>query len=51
MIKPNMATMLGFLATDAGIARDLLDPLVGKRRMLPSTALRSMGIPRPTIPS
>jgi glutamate N-acetyltransferase/amino-acid N-acetyltransferase len=28
MIKPNMATMLGFLATDAGIARDLLDPLV-----------------------
>ncbi len=28
MIKPNMATMLGFLATDAGIAQSLLDALV-----------------------
>lgn len=28
MIKPNMATMLGFLATDAGIAQPLLDGLV-----------------------
>ncbi|KAB2923181.1 MAG: bifunctional glutamate N-acetyltransferase/amino-acid acetyltransferase ArgJ [Dechloromonas sp.] len=28
MIKPNMATMLGFLATDAGIAQSLLDSLV-----------------------
>ncbi|MFZ2267373.1 MAG: bifunctional glutamate N-acetyltransferase/amino-acid acetyltransferase ArgJ [Azonexus sp.] len=28
MIKPNMATMLGFLATDAGIAQPLLDALV-----------------------
>ncbi len=28
MIKPNMATMLGFLATDAGIAQPLLDQLV-----------------------
>lgn len=28
MIKPNMATMLGFLATDAGIAQPLLDKLV-----------------------
>jgi glutamate N-acetyltransferase/amino-acid N-acetyltransferase len=28
MIRPNMATMLGFLATDAGIARPLLDKLV-----------------------
>ncbi|HXE37707.1 MAG TPA: bifunctional glutamate N-acetyltransferase/amino-acid acetyltransferase ArgJ [Azonexus sp.] len=28
MIKPNMATMLGFLATDAGIAQALLDTLV-----------------------
>lgn len=28
MIRPNMATMLGFLATDAGIARNLLDALV-----------------------
>ena len=28
MIKPNMATMLGFLATDAGIAQALLDKLV-----------------------
>jgi glutamate N-acetyltransferase/amino-acid N-acetyltransferase len=28
MIKPNMATMLGFLATDAGIAQSMLDKLV-----------------------
>jgi len=28
MIKPNMATMLGFLATDAGIAQPLLEQLV-----------------------
>jgi glutamate N-acetyltransferase/amino-acid N-acetyltransferase len=28
MIKPNMATMLGFVATDAGIAQSLLDDLV-----------------------
>ena len=28
MIKPNMATMLGFLACDAAIAQDLLDGLV-----------------------
>ncbi len=27
MIRPNMATMLGFLATDAGIAQPLLDKL------------------------
>ena len=28
MIRPNMATMLGFLATDVGIAQPLLDALV-----------------------
>lgn len=28
MIRPNMATMLGFIATDAGIAQPLLDALV-----------------------
>ncbi|TBO31115.1 bifunctional glutamate N-acetyltransferase/amino-acid acetyltransferase ArgJ [Aquabacterium lacunae] len=28
MIKPNMATMLGFMATDANIAPELLQPLV-----------------------
>lgn len=28
MIRPNMATMLGFVATDAGIAQHLLDRLV-----------------------
>lgn len=28
MIKPNMATMLGFMATDAGIAQPLLEALV-----------------------
>jgi glutamate N-acetyltransferase/amino-acid N-acetyltransferase len=28
MIRPNMATMLGFLATDAGISQALLDQLV-----------------------
>jgi len=30
MIRPNMATMLGFVATDAGIDRPLLDRLVGE---------------------
>jgi glutamate N-acetyltransferase/amino-acid N-acetyltransferase len=30
MIKPNMATMLGFVATDAGIARPLLEALVAE---------------------
>src|SRR5690625_335009 len=30
MIRPNMATMLGFLATDAGIAPQLLQTLVGE---------------------
>lgn len=28
MIRPNMATMLGFVATDAGVARPLLDALL-----------------------
>ncbi len=28
MIKPNMATMLGFVATDASVAQPLLDRLV-----------------------
>jgi glutamate N-acetyltransferase/amino-acid N-acetyltransferase len=28
MIRPNMATMLGFLATDAGVAQPLLDRMV-----------------------
>ncbi len=30
MIRPNMATMLGYLATDAGIAQPLLDELAGE---------------------
>ncbi len=30
MIKPNMATMLGFVATDAGVAQGDLDALVGQ---------------------
>ncbi|MES2534554.1 MAG: bifunctional glutamate N-acetyltransferase/amino-acid acetyltransferase ArgJ [Pseudomonadota bacterium] len=30
MIKPNMATMLGYLATDAGVAQPVLDHLVKK---------------------
>ena len=30
MIKPNMATMLGFVATDAGVAQADLDTLVGQ---------------------
>jgi len=28
MIRPNMATMLGFIATDAAVAPELLDPLL-----------------------
>jgi glutamate N-acetyltransferase/amino-acid N-acetyltransferase len=50
MIKPNMATMLGFLATDAGIAQPLLDNWSRKRPMPPSIASRWMAIHRPTIP-
>jgi len=30
MIRPNMATMLGFVATDAGIPRDMLQQLVNE---------------------
>ena len=30
MIRPNMATMLGFIATDAAIAQELLDALVAE---------------------
>lgn len=30
MIRPNMATMLGFVATDAGIPRDMLQQLVSE---------------------
>jgi acetylglutamate kinase len=30
MIKPNMATMLGFMATDAGIAQPLLDAVLAR---------------------
>ncbi|MDX3906816.1 MAG: bifunctional glutamate N-acetyltransferase/amino-acid acetyltransferase ArgJ [Pigmentiphaga sp.] len=30
MIRPNMATMLGFLATDAAIAQDVLQRMVGQ---------------------
>ena len=34
MIRPNMATMLSFLATDAGIAQPLLGKLAADRRRL-----------------
>ena len=34
MIRPNMATMLSFLATDAGIAQPLLGKLARDRRRL-----------------
>jgi glutamate N-acetyltransferase/amino-acid N-acetyltransferase len=38
MIRPNMATMLGFLATDAAIDPALLQPLVKELPTAPSTA-------------
>jgi glutamate N-acetyltransferase/amino-acid N-acetyltransferase len=36
MIRPNMATMLGFIATDAGIATPLLQQLLraSRRRLI-----------------
>ena len=34
MIRPNMATMLGFVATDAAIAQPLLERLVGEAALL-----------------
>jgi N-acetylglutamate synthase (N-acetylornithine aminotransferase) len=51
MIKPNMATMLGFLAFDAAVAQPVLDALVKQWRTARSTASRSMAIRRPTIRS
>ena len=52
MIRPNMATMLGFIATDAVIAPALMQA-PGARRppTRPSTASPSTATPRPTIPS
>ena len=52
MIRPNMATMLGFLATDARVAAGA-DAAAGERagRRARSTASRSTATPRPTIRS
>jgi hypothetical protein len=51
MIKPNMATMLGYLATDAKVAQPVLDVLVKRPPTSRSTASPSTATPRPTIPS
>ncbi len=32
MIRPNMATMLGYIATDAKVSRDVLHSLIAGRR-------------------
>ena len=52
MIRPNMATMLGFVATDAAIAPALMQRLVREAAdASASTASRSTATPRPTTPS
>jgi N-acetylglutamate synthase/N-acetylornithine aminotransferase len=52
MIRPNMATMLGFVATDAAVAPALLQALVREAAdRSASTASRSTATPRPTIRS
>ncbi len=52
MIRPNMATMLGFVATDAAIAPALLQRAGAARRPTArSTASRSTATPRPTTRS
>lgn len=51
MIRPNMATMLGFVATDAAIEPGLVQALVRGPPTPASTASRSMAIRRPTIRS
>ena len=52
MIRPNMATMLGFLATDAAVAPPAAAAsCVQERPTARSTASRSTATPRPTIPS
>ena len=48
MIKPNMATMLGFVATDATVAQPLLDALVRDAADQSSTASPSTATRRPT---
>ena len=51
MIRPNMATMLGFVATDASVAQPQSTGWCAKRPTPRSTASRSMAIPPPTIRS
>jgi glutamate N-acetyltransferase/amino-acid N-acetyltransferase len=51
MIRPNMATMLGFMATDAVIAPHLLAPWSSRPPTRASTASPSTATPAPTIPS
>jgi hypothetical protein len=52
MIRPDMATMLAFLATDAAVPRELLPAIVCKAPCnTPSTPSRSTAIPPPTTPA
>jgi glutamate N-acetyltransferase/amino-acid N-acetyltransferase len=51
MIQPNMATMLGFVATDAPVAQPLLERWCARRPTPPSTASPSTATPRPTTAS
>ena len=48
MIHPNMATMLGFIATDARVSLPLLKAGSRTRQSTRSTASRSTATPRPT---
>ena len=51
MIRPNMATMLGFIATDAAIAAHCCSSLRSTWLIDRSIASRSTAILLPTIPS
>jgi glutamate N-acetyltransferase/amino-acid N-acetyltransferase len=48
MIRPNMATMLGFMATDACVDQALMQQLSRELPMDPSIASRSTATPPPT---
>ena len=50
MIRPNLATMLSFLVTDANIKAPLLQQMLEKWQSSPIIGSRSMVRPAPTIP-
>ncbi len=51
MIKPNMATMLGYVATNAAVSQPILQTMVERAANRSFNRILLMGIPRPTIPA